>query len=187
MYNDDWYPPSVVPAPTLADIQGDAQLEIIAPSPDGRVYAVSGASVLWSYDYSRGEPLMYASEVVVADLNMDASPEIVFGTYGEPGGEHGHLVILSSEGALVHDVPLPGQNADSGNGVGPCAAPTVADLDGDGDLEILLLTIDHGLDVFTVPGSGCNTTPPGADPALYCGPWPTGRGNYLRNGRIPGT
>jgi hypothetical protein len=185
--NDDWYPPSVVPAPSLADIQGDADLEIIAPSPDGRVYAVSSGSVLWSYDYSRGEPLMYASEVVVADLNGDGSPELIFGTYGEPGGEHGHLVILSSAGALVHDVPLPGQNADSGNGVGPCAAPTVADLDGDGDLEILLLTIDHGLDVFTVPGSSCNMTPPGADPLLYCGPWPTGRGSYLRNGRVPGT
>jgi hypothetical protein len=187
MYNDDWYPPSVVPAPSIANIGGDARPEIIAPSPDGRIYAASpDAAILWSYDYSRGEPLMYASEAAVADLNADGSPEIIFGTYGEPGGSHGHLVILAANGALLHDVALPGQNPDSGNGVGPCAAPTVADLDGDGDLEILLLTIDHGLDVFTVDGSGCTMTPPGADPDLYCGPWPTGRGNYLRNGRIPG-
>ena len=32
------------------------------------------------------------------------------------------------------------------------------------------VTIDHGLDVFSVPGSAEN-----------CMPWPTGRGNYLRN------
>jgi len=62
----------------------------------------------------------------------------------------------------------------------------LADLDGDGTLEILVLTIDHGLDIFEVPDSSCNCTPDGADPDLYCGPWPTGRGNYLRNGRGPG-
>jgi hypothetical protein len=187
-YNDDWYPPSVVPAPTLADIEGDARLEILAPSPDGRVYALGPeAEKLWSYDYSGGAPLMYASEITVTDLSRDGRPEIVFGTYGEPGSEPGRLVILASNGELLHDVELPDQNADSGNGVGACAAPTVADLDGDGDVEILVLTIDHGLDVFTVENSACNCVPAGADPELYCGLWPTGRGNYLRNGRVPGS
>ena len=33
---------------------------------------------------------------------------------------------------------------------------------------------DHGVDVFTVPGSKTS-----------CLPWPTGRGNYLRNGQGP--
>jgi hypothetical protein len=50
----------------------------------------------------------------------------------------------------------------------------VADLDGDGNLEIVLLTFDHGVDVYTVPGSG-----------TQCLPWPTGRGNLLRNGQGP--
>jgi hypothetical protein len=56
------------------------------------------------------------------------------------------------------------------------AAPSVADLDGDGNLEIVLLTFDHGVDVYTVPGSGTE-----------CLPWPTGRGNLLRNGQGPAT
>ncbi len=185
-YNDDWYPPSVIPSPTLANIHGDEGLEFLAPSPDGYVYAFGpDAAMLWRFDYSRGAPLMYASEVVVADLSRDGRPEIIFGTYGEDLGD-GHLVILASNGVLLHDVKLPDQEAN-GNGIGPAAAPTVADLDGDGDLEILVLTIDHGLDVFTVDGSGCGCTPDGADPGLYCGPWPTGRGNYLRNGRVPGS
>ncbi len=142
--------------------------------------------MLWSYDFTRGAPLMYASEMVVADLSADGRPEVIFGTYGERDGD-GHLVILSSSGVLLHDIELPGQNGSSGNGIGPAAAPTVGDLDGDGDLEILVLTIDHGLDEFTVEGSQCNCAPPGSEEGLYCGLWPTGRGNYLRTGRMPGT
>ncbi|HUT77713.1 MAG TPA: VCBS repeat-containing protein [Polyangia bacterium] len=188
LYNDDWYPPSVVPAPTLADIEGDTRPEILIPSADGFVYAFApDASLLWRHDYAGGLALAYATELTVADLSGDGRPEVVFGVYGEPGSESGRLVILASNGEPLHDLKLPGQNPDSGNGVGPCAAPTIADIDGDGSLEILVLTIDHGLDVFSVAGSACNCVPTGADPDLYCGPWITGRGTYLRDGRVPGT
>ena len=47
---------------------------------------------------------------------------------------------------------------------------------GNGTLEIVLTTFDHGIDVYTVPGSGTD-----------CLPWPTGRGNLLRNGMGPST
>ncbi|MCD6497488.1 MAG: VCBS repeat-containing protein [Deltaproteobacteria bacterium] len=173
--NDDWYPPDTIPAPTVADIGNGPSPEILAPIDDGYVYAFDAqAKLLWRYDYTRGKPLMYASEVVVADLNGDGSPEIIFGTYGEDVGD-GHLVILSSGGDKLYDVKLSGQRAN-GNGIGVAAAPTVADLDGDGTLEIVLLTIDHGMDVYTIPGSFAN-----------CMPWPTGRANYLRNGMGPAT
>jgi hypothetical protein len=185
--NDDWYPPGVVPSPALVNIEGDARNEIVTPAGDGYMYAFGPEpTLLWRTDYAQGRPLVNASEAAVADLSGDGRPEIVFGTFGEPGGEDGRLVILSSAGERLHDVKLPNQDPSSGNGVGAAATPTIADLDGDGDLEILVLTIDHGLDVFTVEGSACNCVPAGADPALYCGPWPTGRGNYLRNGRAPG-
>jgi hypothetical protein len=135
----------------------------------------AGARLQWRYDYSRGKTLLYASEVVVADLSGDGRPELIFGTFGEDGGD-GHLVILSGTGKRLHDLALPGQNPGSGNGIGAAAAPTVADLDGDGQLEILVLTIDHGLDVYTVPGSATN-----------CTPWPTGRASALRNAIGPHT
>lgn len=47
------------------------------------------------------------------------------------------------------------------------------DLDGDGQLEVLVQTFDHGLDVFTVPGSAEN-----------CLMWPTARGGPLRSGQL---
>ena len=107
--------------------------------------------------------------MVVADLNADGRPELVFGTYSlaEDGG---HLVVLANPGELLFDVPLPNQGKN-GNGIGIPAAPTIADLDGDGALEILVQTFDHGIDVFTVPGSKAN-----------CMLWPTGRGGLLRAG-----
>ena len=103
--------------------------------------------------------------------------------WGESKGD-GRLVILSANGETLHDVVLQKQN-DNGNGVGAIACPTIADLEGDGQLEILLLTLDHGLDVYTVDGSSANCTVAGADAAKYPGLWTTGRGNYLRNGLGP--
>lgn len=169
----DWYPPSGVPAPTVASILGDEKPEIVVPMNDGYVYAFGpDASRLWRYDFAGGTAKTYASEATVADLNRDGKPEIIFTTYAlDP--DSGRLVILANNGAPLHDLPLPDQGMN-GNGIGGPAAPTVGDIDGDGELEILVMTFDHGLDVFTVPGSADN-----------CMLWETGRGNLLRNGQGP--
>jgi hypothetical protein len=84
-------------------------------------------------------------------------------------------VVLSAAGKKLFDIRLRNPGRD-GNGIGVPAAPSIADLDGDGRLEIVLSSFDHGLDVYRVPGSGTN-----------CLPWPTGRGNLLRNGAGPAT
>ena len=85
--------------------------------------------------------------------------------------DSGHLMVLSSDGALLHDVALP-DPGHNGNGNGAPPAPAVGDLDGDGQLEIFVQTFDHGMDMFTVPGSGTN-----------CVLWSTGRGGPLRMGQ----
>jgi hypothetical protein len=168
----DWYPPSGIPAPTVVDIAGDRRPEIVAAVPDGFVYAVSpGGKMLWSYDDAH-PPKTFASEVVAADLNRDGMPELVFGTYALAPGS-GRLVVLSPAGKKLYDIRLPRQGRD-GNGIGVPAAPSIGDLDGDGRLEIVLSSFDHGIDVFRVPGSDTK-----------CLPWPTGRGNVLRSGTAP--
>ncbi|MFN8110491.1 MAG: VCBS repeat-containing protein [Thermoleophilia bacterium] len=169
----DWYPPSGIPAPTVVNISGDARPEIVAAVPDGAVYAVGpGGKLLWRHDITRGRAKTFASEVVAADLNRDGTPELILGTYGLTPGS-GRLVVLSAAGRTLFDIRLPRQGRD-GNGIGVPAAPSVADIDGDGRLEIVLSSFDHGLDVYRVPGSAAN-----------CLPWPTGRGSLLRSGAGP--
>jgi hypothetical protein len=167
----DWYPPDGVPAPAIVNLLGDASPEIVVSLNDGFVYAFSAQGQrLWRYDVSQGRPRVFSSEPAVVDLNGDARPEVLVGTYSlTPGG--GRLLILENTGALLYAIALPEQG-ENGNGIGVPAAPGVGDLDGDGQLEIAVLTFDHGVDVFTVPGSATN-----------CLAWPTGRGNLLRNGQ----
>lgn len=136
----DYYPPSGIPAPTVVDISGDRRPEIVAAVPDGSVHAVSPTGRrLWRFDYARRSTKTFASEVVAADLNRDGRPELVFGTFGPKVGA-GRLIVLSRTGKRLHTIRLRHQRLD-GNGVGIPAAPSIADLDGDGRLEIVVTTL----------------------------------------------
>ena len=172
-----WYPPPNPPAPTVVNITGDTAPEILYGAHDGYIYCISStATQLWRKDIRHGRALMYASEIMVADLNQDNTPELILTTYGDPdtlapGLPHGYLMILDTSGTVLWDIQLPEQGTN-GNGKGAPAAPTVMDLNGDGTLEIVVQTFGVGCFVYTVPGS--------AENQLL---WPTGRGNYLRDGR----
>jgi len=170
---DGWYPPGGVPAPTTADLDGDGRTEVIVSLNDRHVYCFDGeANLQWRYDYSGGRDIVYATETLVADLNQDGVPELLLATYGDPDtDDSGHLIILDNNGELLWDVPLPdpGQN---GNGNGAPAAPSVGDLDGDGELEVFVQTFEHGMDIFKIPGSADN-----------CLLWPNARGGPLRMGQ----
>lgn len=169
-----YYPPDGIPSPTVVDLDGDGKPEVIAPLNDGFIHVLSSTGQpLWRFDYRHGRPLLYASEVVVADLNKDGRPELIFSTWGAPKDpDAGWLVILDAQGKLLHDVKLPvGTN---GNGAGYPAAPTLADIDGNGDIEILLQSFGVGFHIYRVPNSGTK-----------CLLWPTARANYLRNAQGP--
>ncbi|MBI9088540.1 MAG: VCBS repeat-containing protein [Desulfobacterium sp.] len=172
-----WYPPRNPPAPVTVNILGDARPETIYAAHDGYIYCTSPLSqLLWEFDFTHNRALMYASEVMVADLNQDNVPELVFTTYGDPenitpGQSHGYLMILDANGTPLFDMELP-QQGTNGNGKGAPAAPTIMDLNQDGNLEIIVQTFGAGMFIYSVPGS--------AENQLL---WPTGRGNYLRNGQ----
>jgi hypothetical protein len=171
----DWYPPTGIPAPTVVDLVADSRPEIVSALPGGKVYAVGpDGHRLWSTRYAPRRSKTFASEVVAADLNKDGTPELVFGTYALHRNA-GHLIVLSAHGRKLSVTPLRHQGRD-GNGIGVAAAPSIGDLTGNGTLEIVLTTFDHGVDVYSVPGSGTG-----------CLPWPTGRGNVLRNGMSTAT
>jgi FG-GAP-like repeat len=166
-----------MPSPAVAELDGQPGLEIVFPAMDGilHVYGADGTE-RWRFRFGAG-PLPYrgATEPVVADLNRDGRPEIVFATFssGPPGVPDlpVALFILSPTGELLHQVPLPGRGA--------MAAPSIADLEGDGPLEIVVSLKDAspgggGVQVWTVPDSLAN-----------CLEWPTARGNLLRTGAYP--
>ncbi len=164
-----------MPGPSVADLDGNPGLEILVPAYDGKLYAFrSDGSVYWTHSFATvASPYTGASEATIADLNQDGVPEIIYTTYssGEPRDPDtpAHLVILASNGVQQQRVELFGR--------GSMAAPTVADVDGDGDVEIVVSLKDSlgsgkgGVQIWDVAESGTN-----------CMLWPTGRGSYLREG-----
>jgi hypothetical protein len=168
---DGWYPPSGVPAPAIVNLQGDGQLEIVVSLNDGFVYAFTAdGQRLWRVDHTHGQAISFASEPTIADLNQDGSPEVLVSTFGAPDEQAGWLMVLGANGTLLHDIALP-DPGENGNSNGAPAAPAVGDLDGDRQLDVFVQTFDHGMDVFTVPGSG-----------TACVPWATARGGPMRTG-----
>ena len=161
----------VAPAPALGQLAGDGRPEIVVPSYDGsmRCFSPSGAA-LWSYRFdSAGPPFIGASGAAIGDLNNDGTPEIVFTTYSTAADISG-LIILNAAGEALHLIPLPGR--------GSMSPPTLADVDGDGKIEIVISLKDTlgsglgGVQIWDVSSAQAGSMP-----------WPTGRGNLLRNGR----
>jgi hypothetical protein len=167
----DNYGPSQAPA--LADLNGDGQLEVVVTLMDGtaRAYRPNG-EMLWKYSFARGAKL-FASEPVIGDIDGDRQLDIVFGTYSPDGSANSAvgLVALTASGALKGGFPLPlTQEKNTKSGIR--AAPVLADLDGDGKVEIVAGSWSGVLYVW-------DTNAPYR--AAYM-PWPTGRQNNQRIG-----
>ena len=153
------------------NLRGNRRPEIVASVPDGAVHAVGPAGrKLWRYDFARGAPETYASEVVAADLQRrpPARARSSAPTAPRPTPAASSCSPRAAGGCTTSACANQGTN---GNGIGIPAAPSIADLDGDGRLEIVVTTFDHGIDVYRVPRSNAKHLQ-----------WPTGRGNLLRSG-----
>ena len=167
---------SVHPNPVVADLDGDGQKEILFPSYDGRMHAFwldKTEHGSWPYSiYNAGEGLYrFASEPVVVDLDDDGSAEVLFTSWVEKGSdETGWLHILDGQGNPIHEVALPAAYG-SPDWNGAMAAPTLANIDLDPDLEIVINTAHSGVVAYDLPGT--------ASARVL---WRTGRGGYHRAG-----
>jgi hypothetical protein len=156
---------------SIADIDAaHPGLEMVFVGFDARIHAVSADNKqLWQVGYATSDDV-FSAGVVIGDLSADGIPEIVFSTYST-AQDKSSIFVLDAGGNKLFEEKLPGR--------GSMAVPTLADVDGDGTVDIVV-PLKDAIDkeelarVYKVPGSKTS-----------CLLWPTGRGNYLRNGWVP--
>jgi hypothetical protein len=164
------------PSPSVGELSERAGLEIIAPAYDGNLYAFGAdGTMLWAYRFGMGpSPYVGASEALIADLNGDGVPEVIFSTFSS-GAQRtadapAHLIVLNNNGVELHRVELFAR--------GSMAPPTIADIDGDDQPELVISLKDTigggegGVQIWDLPGARTN-----------CLVWATGRGGFARQGR----
>jgi hypothetical protein len=156
----------------VADLDGDGLKEILYPSYDGRLHAYwldKAEHGNWPYQVP-GSEIRFASEPVVADLDNDGKAEVIFTSWPQNGGNRiGQLHILDDQGDPLHALNLPAPRGDDWNG--GLGAPTLANIDLDADLELVIGTVSSGVVAYDLPGT--------ANARIL---WGTGRGSYKRTG-----
>jgi hypothetical protein len=124
---------------TAADLNGDGRLEVVFGSSDGGVYAIQwNGSLLWRYPAL--DVIDYLTSV--ADVDGDGALEVVFATSGAVDFQ---LYALSADGQTIEwsTGAIPTKAVDS--------AAAIADLDGDGIMEIFMGSTDRIL--YAINGS----------------------------------
>ena len=122
------YKPSGI---SFADLNQDGNLEIIAGSTDG---------ILYAWDHLGNEltgwpitlPALVQSKVAVGDLDNNGDLEVVV------AARNGYVYAYHHDASAVSGWP---QNA---NGVLGLISPTLFDLDRDGDLEVIMVQMQSG-------------------------------------------
>jgi len=108
---------------------------------------------------------------VVADLDNDGQAEVIFTSWPQKGGTAvGQLHILSSLGVSLYAIDLP-PSFSAGTWNGGLGAPTLANIDGDPDLEVVVGTAHSGVVAYDLPGTAAAQIR-----------WRTGRGSAKRTG-----
>ena len=129
---------------TLVDLDGDNDLEIVAGNDDGNLYILHhDGTVMTTYDV--GDDIR--GGISVADINDDGSNELLFVGYDDKI----HIWNPTTESELD------GWPYDMGNNALSC--PVTADLDNDGDLEIVTAMKSGTIYIFHHDGSIYNNFP----------------------------
>jgi VCBS repeat protein/S-layer family protein len=164
---------SAVPNPVVADLDGDGFKEILFPSYDGKLHAYwldKTEHGIWPFDVP-GAGIRFAGEPAVADLDNDGRAEVLFTSWPQKAGAGvGQLHVLNYLGGQLFAIDLPA-SFPAGSWNGGLAAPTLANIDADADLELVAGTAHSGVVAYDLPNT--------ANARLL---WSTGRGSAKRSG-----
>jgi len=147
--------------PSVADMDGDGDLEVFVGGLDRLVYAVDhNGAFLPGWPVSTSGAIY--SSPALADINADGLAEIFIGSNDR------FLYGFNLDGTNIGGFPVENTNNIQGS-------PSVADLDGDGDVEVVVGSDDNLL-VMDISTAG--------ETSSY---WPTHRGNVQRSGVLMST
>jgi len=139
--------------PAIADLDNDGYKEIVVATKDGMLYALRhNGTLYWSRNmgYGSGAPdISSLNSPTIADLNGDGWKEIVYGQYQWSGGCYNQYVhvLRGTDGNTIWSYS------------GPCSgyqthSRKIADIDNDGQIEIILTGAGYGPSPYIVVLNG---------------------------------
>ncbi|MDR0858689.1 MAG: FG-GAP-like repeat-containing protein [Oscillospiraceae bacterium] len=162
--------------PTVSDLNGDGEQEILFASYNGKLHCFSLDGTEhdnWPYVVSSKSSgsgnYEFASRPVAVDLDNNGTKEVVFTTWYDTytvadSGKKGHIIVLDSKGNLLQKTELPGtgtvtHGTPDGHNNGAMAKPVLADVDKNGTYELVVVTTDGGLAVYNTNAKTVAVTP----------------------------
>jgi len=142
---------------SLEDLNKDGNMEIIAGSYDGKVYVWgSDGALAKNWPQATSEERIFASPAI-GDIDNDNELEIVLVTEKLLANEGGSVYVFNYDGSLVKGWPKNIREGSYYDG-GFRASPILADIDKDGNLEIITGKLgfdssNQGVYVFNGDGS----------------------------------
>jgi outer membrane protein assembly factor BamB len=131
----------------VADIDGDGQMEIVVGSYDNTLYALRGSSGTQKWIFFPG--IQIESSPAIADIDGDGQLEIVVGvgSINADGRAKGVYTLRGATGAIKWSYNI---GADQR----VISSPAIGDVDGDGELEVVIGTNVSRLFVFAGKANG---------------------------------